>query len=87
MTRHRLVVNAFNHIHLLLAVPPLPVRGGLAVLFWNDGQMKCRYRCMECGFAWANYQVKFHRCAAPDPENVDPETGNPFRYMGQCPDG
>jgi len=46
--------------------------------------MKCRYRCMGCGFVWANYRVRFHRCAVADPENVDPETGTPLRYLGQC---
>lgn len=48
--------------------------------------MKCKYKCMGCGFFWANYRVWRHRCGLADPENVHPVTGEPFQYMGQCPD-
>lgn len=40
---------------------------------------------MKCLFPWANYRVLFHRCAEPDPTNIDPDTGQQLRYPFQCP--
>lgn len=41
---------------------------------------------MKCGFVWANYRVRYHRCSVADPENVDPKTGELLSYSGQCKD-